>query len=645
MLNSFAEYTIQEAAALLGIPVHKLRRWDNQGILGARRTRGGHRRYSRESIDNLHTTLLVLAQDNDSDELTAVRQALDEKRRIIELLAESERRYRDLVETSHDLIWSTDVQGRFTYLNCAAEEIFGRKPEELIGRCFFDFESTASHVANRRFLSTLRNKGQILNYITRVIRPDDSERWVGINARRQLDSRGQMSGIRGTARDITDQYLATAQVEHLAKHDPLTDLPNRVALQQHLETQVNLGAVGAVLFIDMDHFKYVNDNFGHLAGDRLIMGIGSVLKDTMSTYEALVYRIGGDEFAIHLPHCLRQSAIFAAEAVLNAVRLYSLVYNNCSRIANLTVSIGIALYPFHGDNVISLFSNADIAMYQAKEIGRNRCIVFDQTARHLKNVHTRIHWAKTLRDALDENRLLLFTQPVIRLDGLDTVHHEVLVRISTTDGRVLPPREFIEIAEAAGMIQEIDLQVVTNLIHHLKEQPTNKQKYFVNLSRLSISDEQWVRRFHTLLDRSGVEPSRLIFEITETAAMTEVDVTLAFIRKLKSMGYHFALDDFGAGFSSFYYLKRFDVDYLKIDGSFVRGLTTDEANQVFVRALIDVARGLDKIVIAECVETEAELSMLKHMGAHFVQGYLFAHPKPIQEEFIRQTFDENLLSG
>ncbi|MDE3207315.1 MAG: diguanylate cyclase, partial [Pseudomonadota bacterium] len=407
-----------------------------------------------------------------------------------------------------------------------------------------------SHVANRRFLSTLRNKGQILNYVTKVILPNESERWVGINARTITDSNGQMIGIRGTARDITEQHLATAKIEHLAKHDPLTDLPNRFALQQSLENEVGLGAIGAIIFIDIDHFKYINDNFGHPAGDKLIIGIGSVLRDAMSTFEASVYRIGGDEFAIHLPNCLRQLAISAAENILNAVRHYSMVHNASSRIANLTVSMGIALYPFHGDNAASLFSNADIAMYQAKEIGRNRYILFDQNAHHLKNVHTRIHWAKILRDALDENRLLLFTQPIICLDGLNTDHHEVLVRISTPEGRMLPPREFIEIAEASGLIQEIDLTVITTLIQYLNKHPGNNRKYFVNLSRLSISDPQWVKQFLSLLTQSNIDPARLVFEITETAAMTEIDVTQGFILQLKSMGYRFALDDFGAGFSS-----------------------------------------------------------------------------------------------
>src|SRR6185503_6878590 len=217
MAQDLPEYTIQEAAGRLGIPLQKLRRWDAQGVLVARRTDGGHRRYSREIIDGLAGSAgLPPSEKHDpakssetgrvEDQLAAARRTLKEKRRIIQLLLESESRYRDLVETSHDLIWTTDALGRFTYLNNGCVDIFGLQQKDLIGRCFFDFEAGLAHVSNRRFLSTLRKNGQVKNYLTHLISADGNDRWVGINARVSYDDNGAIIGLRGTARNVTEQH-------------------------------------------------------------------------------------------------------------------------------------------------------------------------------------------------------------------------------------------------------------------------------------------------------------------------------------------------------------------------------------------------------------------------------------------------------
>ena len=617
---------------MLGIPIQKLRRWDEQGVLVAGRTHGGHRRYSRELIDRLTGTGLGAANEKATKELATIRKSLAEKRRIIQLLLESENRYRDLVETSHDLIWTTDAQGRFIYLNAAANAIFGVAAKDLVGRCFFDFEADPSHVSNRRFLAMLKRNGEVKHYVTRLITTAGEDRWIGINARVMLDDSGAICGIRGTARDITEEHLATQRIEHLAMHDALTDLPNRLSLQRKVESALQSGGVGALLFLDIDHFKYVNDNFGHRTGDHLIVGVGSVLRDLMRGLNGELFRLGGDEFAIHLPSALRKEALDAGEQALDAVRRYRFQAADNKVISSLAASAGIALYPFHGNDVLALLSNVDIAMYQAKDLGRNRQVLFDQVSAGLRSTHRRIHWAKKLRDALDEDRLVLFQQPVVRLKDRKTVHHEVLLRIRNEDGEHILPGNFIELAESLGLIQDIDMRVVEKLLAYLRtqERSDGKMRYFVNLSRVSISDQHWVQRMTALLHGSGVNPSQLVFEITETAAMSEIDVTITFIKRLKEMGCRFALDDFGAGFSSFYYLKRFDVDYLKIDGSFIRDLATDEGSRIFVRALNDVARGLDKQVIAEWVETPEALNLLLGMGTQFGQGHLFQRPVPLE---------------
>ncbi|MBI3916783.1 MAG: EAL domain-containing protein [Betaproteobacteria bacterium] len=631
MKEGATEYTIQEAAERLEIPISKLRRWDRMGVLSAQRTAGGHRRYPREFIDQLVAASSSAISGKTSRELAAVKRSLAEKRRIIQLLLESEQRYRDLVETSHDLIWTTDAQGRFTYLNGAAHDIFGLPSKDLIGRCFFDFEAGTSHVSNRRFLAALKRTGEVKNYVTHVMTAPGEDRWIGINARLTRDEGASTLGIRGTARDITEQHLATRRIEHLALHDALTELPNRHSLQLTIESAMQSGRTGALLFIDLDHFKYVNDNFGHRIGDQLLVGVSGILRDLMNECDGDLYRLGGDEFAIHLPDKLRKEAIDAAELVLDAVARYRFQAGEQKAIANLSASIGVALYPFHGNDLPALLSNVDIAMYQAKDLGRNRYVLFDQSADGLRSTHHRVHWAKRLRDALDEDRLVLFSQAVVRLADQVPVHQEILVRIRDDDGRFILPGNFIELAESLGLVQEVDLRVVEILLKFMARngQYGQKLRYFVNLSRVSISDQRWITRFMTLLRSSAVNPNQLVFEITETAAMAEVDVTLAFIRRLKDMGCRFALDDFGAGFSSFYYLKRFEVDYLKIDGGFVRDLATDEGNRIFVKAMNDVARALKKQVIAEWVESPEVLKVLLDMGAEYGQGYLFQRPEPL----------------
>jgi diguanylate cyclase (GGDEF)-like protein/PAS domain S-box-containing protein len=634
MAQDGLEYTIQEAAAKLGIPVQKLRRWDAQGILVARRTDGGHRRYAREIIDGLTPSPGPMPrEDKQNDELAAARKSLKEKRRVIQLLLESEARYRDLVETSHDLIWTTDALGRFTYLNNGSLDIFGLHPKELIGRCIFDFEARPSHISNRRFLSLLRRHGEVKDYITHLIAEDGTDRWVGINARVWQDDDGRIVGLRGTARNITEQHRSALQIEYLATHDSLTGLPNRLSLQRTLETALASGEKGAVLQLDIDHFKYVNDNFGHRAGDHLLIAVGGVLKDLFKDRNAGVFRLGGDEFAVHLPDSLRGEAVEAAEAVLDTLHRFKPRVTQDAYLT-LSASIGIATYPFQGGDVASLLANLDIAMYQAKDDGRNRFVLHDITSEELRATHRRVHWARELRQVLDEDRIAVWAQPVVRIADRKTVHHELLARITDRNGEIVLPGQFIQVAEELGLIREIDLRMVERLLEYLSapERQVEKTRYFLNLSRVSITDPIWVQRFRRLLESARVNHSQLVFEITETAAMANVSLTQKFISDLRDLGCRFALDDFGAGFSSFYYLKRFDVDYLKIDGNFVQEVAKDDAAKLFVQALCDVALGLNKQVIAEWVETPAALEVLTRMGVQYAQGNLFGAAKPMIPE-------------
>jgi len=626
------EYSIQEAADQLGLPVHTLRRWHEQGILVARRTGGGHRRYPRELIDTLVAAgVSGLPGTAAQEELIAVKRSLEDKRRVIQLLLESEKRYRDLVETSHDLVWTTDAQGRFTYANAAAAEIFGIEPAEIIGRCFFDFEVRPAQIAKRRFLAKLMRQGEVRHDPTDLRTVQGNDRWIGINARLTASESGTITGIRGTARDVTEAQTAMMEMERMAARDHLTGLPNRTALQQYVENAIKADEHGALVFLDLDHFRYVNESFGYPAGDQLLIGIAAVLREAIEPTGARVYRLGGDEFALVAKDHLRAQAADLTERTLEAIRQYRCTLRAGHRMWGVTASAGVALFPFHGVDVPGLLSNVDAAMFQAKEAGRNRFVLFGSDPDDKRNTQRRVHWSRKLREAIDADRIVLHCQPVVRLADRKTMHYEVLARLRDDDGSLIQPAQFIELAESLGLIRDIDLRVVEKVLRHIAHHPSGESlRYFVNLSRVSISDPAWVSRFQQLLSSAPVRPGQLVFEITETAAMSEVDVTLKFIARLKAMGHRFALDDFGAGFSSFFYLKRFEVDYIKIDGGFIRDLREGDPNVLFVRALNDVARGLSKQVIAEGIETPQALEILLQMGAQYGQGFLFRSPYPLE---------------
>lgn len=624
-------YTIEQASQLLGISSQKLRRWDEQGVLSALRTEGGHRRYPREVVDRL-----VLANgsgnfaDKTSRELASVKRTLAEKRRVIQLLIESEGRYRDLVETSHDLIWQTDAEGRFTYLNAAAYEIFGLSPQDLIGRCFFSFESNGSHVPNRRFLSTLRRNGDVQNHVTHLTTARGEDRWIGINARVTRDENGLMLGIRGTARDVTEQHLAIRRAEHVAMHDALTDLPNRNALQRQAESALSNGQVGAVIMIDMDHFKRVNAVFGHGAGEQLVLGLSGVLRSVARRRSGELFRIGEDQFVMHLPEALREDAQKTAALVLDAVHNYRLEMARNRVVSNITASIGIAMYPFHGSDWPALLAAADAATHQAKDEGRNRVVLFNPASDALRANHRRTHWSRLITEAIEQDEIALYSQSAVNIRTGAPIHHEIFLRIRDENGAWADPQQFMGTAESLGFAPALDQRVIARVLTHIHELgDKSKLRHAVNVSASSIADSGWMREVSDMIRTSDVPGNRLIFEISEKAAMENIDATADFITQIRALGARAALDDFGTGFSSFYYLKRFEVDYLKISGAFTQDLSDNEESRVFVKAVNGLARDLKRQVIAKGVETELMLKLLKDAGALYAQGRYFQPATPL----------------
>jgi len=623
-------YTIEQTSHLLGISAQKLRRWDDQGILSAQRTEGGHRRYPREVIDRLVQANGGAFAEKTSRELASVKRTLAEKRRIIQLLIESEGRYRDLVETSHDLIWQTDAEGRFTYLNAAAQHIFRLAPKDLIGRCFFNFETNGAHVPNRRFLATLHRHGEVQNQLTHLTTARGEDRWIGINARVTRDENGEMLGIRGTARDVTEQHLAIRRAEHIAMHDALTDLPNRGALQREVEKALQGGQIGAIILVDLDHFKRVNAVFSHGAGDQLVLGLAGVLRSVARNRSGELYRVGEDQFVLHLPEALREDAQAAADIMLAAVQNYRLETAHNRVISSITASIGVAMYPFHGSDWPSLLIASDTATHQAKDLGCNQVILFNPASDALRVRQHRTHWSHLINEALEQDEIALYTQPAVQISTGAPIHHEIFLRVRDEHGAWADTQQFMDTAESLGYAPALDLRVVARVLTHIHEHGRNSPlPYSVNLSAASISDPTWVHEITDMVRTSDVPGKHLVFEISEKAAMENIDATAAFIEHLRPLGARVALDDFGAGFSSFYYLKRFAVDYLKIDERFTQDLHENEESRVFVKAVNDLAIGLKRQIIVKGVENAAILKVLKDTGALYAQGNLFQPALPL----------------
>ena len=633
-------YTIEQVSRLLSISAQKLRRWDEQGVLRAQRTEGGHRRYPRELIDRLvQVNGGVFADKKASMELASIKRTLAEKRRIIQLLLESEGRYRDLVETSHDLIWQTDAEGRFIYLNTAAQDIFGLQPRDLIGRCFFSFEANGALVPNRRFLSLLHRHGEVQNHVAHLSTAHGEDRWIGINARVTRDDNGAITGIRGTARDVTGQHLAIRRAEHIALHDALTDLPNRAALQRQVEAALQSGQAGALILVDLDHFKRITMAFGHDAAEPLVLGLAGMLRSVARSHASELYRIGEDQFAFHLQEASRENAQSAAAAMLDAVRNYRLEISHNRVISGLTASIGAALCPLHGNTWAMLMAAAVAATHQAKNQGRNRTALLNPSSDALRSTHRRAHWSQLITEALARDEIALYMQPAVQIRSHMPLHQEIFIRIRDQHGAWAEAGQFMGTAESAGYAPALDQRVITRMLTYLHEQRgrCSARPCSINLSAASIADPVWVGDLADIVQSSGVPGKHLIFEISEKAAMENIDATIACIDRLRPLGIRFGLDDFGTGFSSFYYLKRFAVDYLKLGNDFVRDLQPGNESHLFIKAVNGIAGDLGLQVIVKGVESAETLKLLQDAGTLYVQGRLLQPVVQLDETTAPRT--------
>ena len=445
----------------------------------------------------------------------------------------------------------------------------------------------------------------------------------------------EVTGAVITFNDITERKRFESQLRYLADHDPLTGLFNRRHFEAELGRQVTYAnrraPAGAALLLDLDNFKYVNDTLGHHAGDDLIRSIAGVLRGRLRETD-VVARLGGDEFAVLLTDADAAKAEGVAADLAEAVRRNVITVGD--RPVRVTASIGVAPLRRRELTATEVLIEADIAMYQAKEAGRDRCAVYAPEAARRVGVAAGLTWVERIRRALDEDLFVLYAQPILNLASGRMSHVELLLRMRGEDGEVVLPGAFLPPAERFGLIQEIDRWVVRQAIQLIADRRDHGQELetlvAINLSGRSVGDPGLPELIEHELATHGVAAASLVFEVTETAAIANMEEARRFADRLAKVGCSLALDDFGAGFGSFYYLKYLPLDYLKIDGDFVANLPRSPVDQRMVKAMVDVARGLGMKTIAEFVGDEPTLEMLQELGVDYAQGFHIGRPAPIE---------------
>ena len=546
------------------------------------------------------------------------------------MLQQAEERYRNLVVTAHDLVWSMDIHGNWTYLNDAARHIYGYDAEELINKPFALLQTdTSKNRDEQAFKSVIEGK-ELLGYETAHLNKDGQIRHISFNACPHIGADGNVQYITGTARDITEQKVYEKELTYQAQHDKLTGLKNRSFFQEELECLIprltRSGETCALIYLDLDQFKYVNDTIGHAAGDELLIEVSQLLKDKLRDGDLLA-RFGGDEFTILLYDTNEHTIDIVAHNLLGFFESYR--FFSKSQLFNITCSMGITLIDRNTLSAESALSHADIACNIAKTEGRNCFHLYDPANKQLDGMAEDMGWANRVKNAYENDHFSLVYQPIVCISDGIVNDYEVLLRMNMDDGQRILPGGFIPAAERFGLINHVDRWTVSRSMHALvKLHEKNKNiRFSINLSGRAFEDKELLPMIQGILDNTGLEPTSLTFEITETAAIANITAAKTFITKLKNMGCQFALDDFGTGFCSFAYLKNLPVDKLKIDGSFVQSLDTSKVDRAMVQSMSQIAHALGKQTIAEFVQNEKTLSLLKKYGVDFAQGHYLGKPQ------------------
>ena len=547
----------------------------------------------------------------------AERQERRERQALLQRLEQAEARYRELIERLPVVTYLAEYGpgGRWLYVSPQIERLLGYDPDEWLGdenlwwnRVHPDDRERIAE-EEERCARTL----EPLSVEYRMFAKDGRTVWIRDEGAMGRPVDGGAVQVEGVLTDVSERRRAEDKLRHRAYHDDLTDLPNRRFFEDHLRARRrDPEFAGAVAIIDVDDLKYVNDSLGHAAGDALLRTVAASLESARRSDEFLA-RFGGDEFTLLLP---------TADSGEIRARLGEFVQSVRVRRSPTPARVSVGAAPIEPGSESTdedLIVAADMALHEAKERGGDRFLVSSGRARD------RLAWVGNVRAAIDDERLLLHGQPIYDLATGELLASELLVRMTDRDGTVLPPAAFLPTAERFGLVTEIDRWVA----ERATELAAAGRSVMINLSARSISDPEFTESFGAALRRSGADPAKIVFEITETAAATASEDLQRFGARVERLGCALAIDDFGTGFGSLTYLKHMPIRYLKIDMEFVQGLSESAADRAIVTSITTIARSLNMRTIAEGVEDEATLDRLREIGVDYVQGYHLGRPGAI----------------
>ncbi len=545
-----------------------------------------------------------------------------------------QKRLESILDNAAEGMLTFDEQGRIESFNAAAQRLFGYRYDEVIGSPIDTLvplgEGAQPAHEQLRALSMRGELGEEMEIFGR--RKNGTVFPMSLNlSELELDGTRLFTAI---VDDISERKMMIENLRRLAEHDSLTGLFNRFYFMEELERVVSRAQRGhrercALLYVDLDNFKYVNDTLGHIAGDRLLVEIATLLKERTRKSDLLA-RCGGDEFNILLYDVAEQGAVSVAEAYRKHIQAFIFRYEG--KVVDVGCSIGVAMCDEKIQSKEDILARADFSCHVAKRAGRNQVHLYsERDAAQLVSLSTDMGWARRIKDAIDFDRFVLACQPVVDTRNGELWCHEVLLRMRDEEGRLVMPSGFLPAAERFGLMKEVDRWVVRTAIRTLAQRRDRGEwvRFSINISASAVADDSVVATVEDELRRQGIRAGMLIFEITENTAITNLENASRLLRRLRALGCQTALDDFGVGYSSFSYLKDLPVDCVKIDGSFVRGLESSALNRVIVRSIREVAQTMGKKTVAEFVETEAALTALADLGVDYAQGFHIGEPELI----------------
>jgi diguanylate cyclase (GGDEF)-like protein/PAS domain S-box-containing protein len=562
-------------------------------------------------------------------------QDISERREASDQLSEAVRRYVSIFEHATEGIFQTTPDGRYLNANPALARIYGHASTDTLIADLCDIEHQLYVAPERRaeFVQLMQAHGVVRNFESQVYRRDGSILWISENARTVTDADGNVEFFEGTVIDITERREHEARLEHQATHDSLTGLPNRSLLQTRIEQGIaraqRNSTLAAVVFLDLDHFKLINDSLGHHVGDRLLLEVADRLVGGVRGHDC-VARQGGDEFVIVLNEL--QDKVELVNLVNGLLEIISQPWVDEGQEYGLSCSIGIGCYPQDGDAPDALLRCADTAMYKSKEAGRNTYHFY--TPELNLAINERLELENSLRHAIERDEFRVYYQPRIDVGSGRIVGAEALIRWECPGKGLVAPDNFISIAEETGLIIPIGNWILREACRQNKAWqnaglPTISVS--VNLSPIQFRHHSLVQSVADALRHAELDPAHLELELTESFVMHDAERINIAMQALKALGVDIAVDDFGTGYSSLSYLKRFPVDRLKVDKSFVRDINTDPDDAAIVVAIITLGHALGLKVVAEGVETQGHLDFLRAHHCDELQGYFYSRPVPADE--------------